>query len=134
MSSLTKRTLPTLDSVLGQAGMLDALLQLSGLQSLQCQDNVMQMLSVPRSWSLLTKLQHDASITDSVMDQHDALFWSLEERQCPQLQALAVHKATSLRLTALTCNYWLPSRHRQLTVLSSGRPPCGVQSQSQPAA
>ena len=48
------------DSVLGGAGMLDALRQLSALQSLHCPGDVMQTLlvnSVPRSWSLLTKLQ-----------------------------------------------------------------------------
>ena len=60
LSSLTKLTLRDQDSVLGHAGMLDALRQLSALQCLHCPGDVMQTLlakSVPCSWSLLTKLQ-----------------------------------------------------------------------------
>ena len=46
LSSLTKLTLRDQSSVLGEASMLDALRQLSGLQSLQCLDNTMQMLLI----------------------------------------------------------------------------------------
>ena len=90
--------------------MLDALRQLPVLQSLVCLDDDMQTLlvnSVPSSWSLLTKLE----LSPSASSVTDAPFWSLVERQCPQLQALVTLKATSLCLTALTsltCSYWEP--------------------------
>ena len=45
------------------------------------------------------------------MDAPAALFWSLVEHQWPQLQALAMHEASPLGLTALTsltCQYWRP--------------------------
>ena len=96
--------------VLRRAGMLDALRQLPVLQSLVCLDDDMQTLlvhSVPGSWSLLTKLE----LSPSASSVTDAPFWSLVERQCPQLQALAMYEATSLCLTALTsltCNHWEP--------------------------
>ena len=105
LSSLTKLTLFNRDSVLGEAGKLDALRQLSALQSLDCQGDVMQTLlakSVPRSWSLLTELQ---------LSTFRAPDWSLVEQQCPQLQALATHEAIPLCLTALTSltsHFWLP--------------------------
>eukprot|EP00891_Asterochloris_glomerata_P003698 jgi/Astpho2/3698/Aster-04887 len=105
LSSLTKLTLFNRDSVLGEAGKLDALRQLSALQSLDCQGDVMQTLlakSVPRSWSLLTELQ---------LCTFRAPDWSLVEQQCPQLQALATHEAIPLCLTALTSltsHFWLP--------------------------
>ena len=111
LSSLTKLTLRDQNLLLVGPSMLDALRQLSGLQSLQCLDNAMQMLlinSVPRSWSRLTELQLTLSASP-VMDAPNATFWSLVEQQCPQLQALAMHQATALSLTALTsltCQYW----------------------------
>ena len=66
LSSLTDLTLPAQDPVLGQAGMMDALRQLSGLQSLSCLGSDLQTLlakSVPHSWSLLTKLKLFPGIT-----------------------------------------------------------------------
>ena len=57
---LTHLTLLIQGSVLGQAGMLDALRQLSELQSLLCMGHIMQALlvtSVPCGWLLLTKLE-----------------------------------------------------------------------------
>ena len=107
LSSLTKLMLHSQDLVLGKAGMLDALRQLSLLQSLHCSANVMQMLlveSVPSTWSLLTNLQ----LRDF---QSVSLNWSLVEQQCPQLQGLAISKAVPLCLTALTSltrHYWEP--------------------------
>ncbi len=118
LSSLTKLTLPTRFPVLREAGMLDSLRQLSALQSLCCCSDDMQTLlvhSVPRSWPLLTQLQITAS---HVMDAPDL---SLVEQQCPQLQALAVHKVTSLCLTALTsltCTYWLSQDSFQCSQLA----------------
>ena len=107
MSSLTQLTLPIQGSVLGQAGMLDALQQLSELQSLICMGHIMQTLlvnSVPCSWSLLTKLElHTYGLEPDLID------WSLLEQQCPQLQALAISRAIPLCLTALTsvtCAVW----------------------------
>ena len=109
LSSLTKLMMPAPCSVLDPAGMLDALRQLSGLQSLQCQDNVMQGLlvnSVPRSWSLLTELRLFHG-----QDAPDPLDWSLVKQQCPQLQALSIDTAVPLclmALTSLTCLFWSP--------------------------
>ena len=106
-SSLTKLVLPIKHSVLEQAGMLDALRQLSGLQSLACLGDDLQTLlvnSVSRSWSLLTKLK----LRNSYFTL-DPLDWSLQ--QCPQLQALAMNNAVPLCLTALTsltCQVWCP--------------------------
>ena len=106
LSSLTKLTLTHEDSVQGKAGLLEALRQLSALQSLHCWGTVMQTLlvnSVPRSWSLLKALQISLLI--------HALDVSLVEQQCPQLQALAMNMAIPLCLTALTsltCQFWLP--------------------------
>ena len=118
LSGLTKLTLPNLVSMQGagmlaEAGMLDALQQLSMLRSLCCLGDDMQTLlahSVPLSWPLLTKLQLGLSARNLV-DGRSAPDLSLVEQQCPQLQALAVHKATWLCLTALTsltCPYWEP--------------------------
>ena len=109
LSGLTKLELGNRDSPLGAAGMLDALRQLSALQSLHCLASAMRMLlvnAVPSSWSLLTILQ----LTDYV-DQPESLNWYLVEQRCPQLQALAMHETIPLCLTALTsltCNYWEP--------------------------
>ena len=109
LSNLTKLTLRNQESVLGEAGMLDALRQLSGLQSLYCLPIVMRRLlvrSVPSSWPLLTELQLDC-FSDGSNDPD----WALVEQQCPQLQALSMHKATPLCLTALTsltCDFWRP--------------------------
>ena len=109
LSRLTKLTLGNKDSVLGEAGMLDALRQLSGLQSLHCPGDVMQTLlvnSVPCSWSLLTELQLQTSTS-----RGDVPDMSLVEQQCPQLQALSMEKASLLCLTALTsltCQLWRP--------------------------
>ena len=110
LSSLTQLTLPVQGSVLGQAGMLDALRQLSVLQSLFCLGDDMQTLlvnAVPRSWSLLTQLKLIGNFTS----EPDPLEWSLLEQQCPRLQALAVHSAVPLcltTLTSLTCLDWRP--------------------------
>ena len=99
--------------VLGQAGRLGALRQLSALQTLHCPDDVMQTLlvnAVPRSWSLLTKLQLSKGTFGPLTDGRDARVWSLVEQQCPQLQALAMNHAFPLCLTALTsltCSDWL---------------------------
>ena len=107
LSSLTRLMLPGL--VLREAGMLDALRQLSALQSLFCLAGVMQTLldnSVPSSWSLLTKLE-----VGHVVCQPRSLDWSLVEQQCPQLQALAMRNPVPLCLTALTsltCQNWQP--------------------------
>ena len=63
--------------------MLEALRQLSALQSLHCRGTAMQMLlvnSVP-SWPLLTEL-----LLSTFAGAPDL---SLVEQQCPQLQALA---------------------------------------------
>ena len=109
LSSLTELVLPIKNSVLGQAGMLDALRQLSGLQSLSCLGDDMQTLlvsSVPLSWSLLTKLQ-----LGNYCPKPDPLDWSRVVQQCPQLQALAMNNAVPLCLTALTsltCQVWCP--------------------------
>ena len=112
LSSLTQLILPTHDSLLGKAGMLDALRQLSALQSLFCMGHDMQTLlvnSVPRSWSLLTQLE-----LGNLTNEPDPLDWSLVEQQCPQLQALAMHSAVPLTyqgltaLTSLTCQVWYP--------------------------
>ena len=115
MSSLTRLLLSHNSGLYGarvlkRAGMLDALRQLPVLLSLICLDDDMQTLlvnSVPGSWSLLTELE----LSPSASSVTDAPFWSLVERQCPQLQALAMYEATSLCLTALTsltCNHWEP--------------------------
>ena len=118
LSGVTKLTLPNRGfwqdaGLLGQAGMLDALRQLSMLQSLCCLGDDMQTLlvhSVPLSWPLLTKLQLGVSVRNS-MDGRDTPNLSLAAQQCPQLRALAVKKATLLCLTALTsltCPFWEP--------------------------
>ena len=118
LSGITKLTLPRRYSVqdaglLAEAGLLDALRQLSMLQSLCCLGDGMQTLlvhSVPLSWPLLTQLQLCLPAHHSV-DWRSAPDLSLLEQQCPQLQALAVHRATSLclaALTSLTCPYWEP--------------------------
>ena len=84
--------------------MLGGLRQLSALQSLVCMGSDLQTLlvnSVPRSWSLLIRLDV----------RGDAPDWSLVEQQCPQLQALNISRAPTLCLTALTsltCNSWEP--------------------------
>ena len=109
VSSLSNLTKLTLRSVLRDARMLDALRQLSGLQSLHCSAGVLQRLlinSVPSSWPLLTEL-----LLSTYIDVLKAQDWSLVEQQCPKLQALAMHKATPLCLTALTtltCRSWHP--------------------------
>ena len=111
LSRLTELTLPIQGSVLGRAGTLDALRQLSMLQSLSCRGDDLQTLlvnSVSCSLSLLTRLQ---VIRPDSGSGYESLDWSLVEQQCPQLQALATIKAMPLCLTALTsltCNYWLP--------------------------
>ena len=108
LSSLTMLALNKRRSALGDAGMLDALRQLSALQSLHCPGDVMQTLlvkAVPRSWSLLTELQ--------LTPFSGAPDLSLVEQQCPQLQALATQEAVPLSLaalTSLTCQYWLPQQ------------------------
>ena len=118
MNGVTKLTLPNRGfcqdvGLLGQAGMLDALQQLSMLQSLCCLEDDMQTLlvhSVPLSWPLLTKLQLGLSAGNSA-GERSAPDWSLVVQQSPQLQALDTLKAVPLCLTALTsltCNYWLP--------------------------
>ena len=113
LSSLTKLTLGNRDSPLGAAGMLDALRQLSALQSLHCLADVMQTLlvsSVPSSWPLLARLQIIRPERESGYDENNVI-WSLVEQQCPQLQALAMNKAVPLCLTALTsltCTRWEP--------------------------
>ena len=110
LSSLTRLILPYRYSVLGQAGMLDALRQLSGLQSLFCMGPDMQTLLVnlvPCSWSRLTKLQ----LFSTLRGGEDEPNWSLVEQQCLQLQALNVCDAIPLCLTALTsltCAFWHP--------------------------
>ena len=109
LSSLTKLTLRNRDSPLGAAGMLDALRQLSALQSLHCLASAMRMLlvnSVPSSWPLLTTLQ----LRDFICEPQP-LNWSLVEQQCPQLQELTMYEAVPLCLTALTsltCHHWEP--------------------------
>ena len=108
LSSLTKLTLYNQDSELKEAGVLDALRQLSGLQSLRCLDSVVQMLlvdSVPGSWSLLTRLEVDNSYLEPV-----SVDGSLVGQQCPQLQALAMNnfRLCLTALTSLTCKYWKP--------------------------
>ena len=116
LSGITKLTLPSRLSVqdaglLAEAGMLDALQQLSTLQSLCCLGDDMQTLlvhSVPLSWPLLTQLQ---LCTCNLADGHSAPDMSLVAQQCPQLQALDVQRATSLCLAALTsliCPDWEP--------------------------
>ena len=119
LSSLTKLTLHHAAIFpipgLGEAGMLDALRQLSALQALRCPNDVMQTLlvnSVPRSWSLLTELQFETRVPLSTFrSMRVAPDFSLVEQQCPQLQALATFEADPLCLTALTsltCHFWLP--------------------------
>ena len=107
LSSLTKLVLHSQDSVLREAGMLDALRQLSLLQSLHCSASVMQLLlvnSVPSSWSLLTKLAVSSYFEPVPLDK------SLVGQQCPQLQALDMNNypLCLTALTSLTCNYWQP--------------------------
>ena len=113
LSSLTKLALRNQDSALGESGMLDALRQLSVLQSLCCPGGVMQRLlvnSVPSSWPLLTNLQ----VIMPAWGLDNNLKWSLVEQQCPQLQALALtnigivdDQLCLTALTSLTCHYWL---------------------------
>ena len=95
-SGLTKLMLYN-RSVLREAGTLDALRQLSVLQSLHCNGGILQMMlinSILSSWSLLTRLW--------TLSQDLGQDWSLVEQQCPQLQALYVGTAIPLSLTALT--------------------------------
>ena len=105
LSSLTKLVLHY-RPVLGEAGTLDALRQLSALQSLRCVGDILQTLlvsSVPSSWSLLTRLE--------TTRQDLGPNWSRVEQQCAQLDALSLDKSLPLclmALTSLTCHDWLP--------------------------
>ena len=106
MSSVTRLNLPVLASVRGKPGMLDALRQLSALQSLLCVGTDMQTVlvnSVPRSWSLLTRLQ---VIRPEWGPGNKSVDWPLVEQQIPQLQALDTLRGVPLCLTALTCRNW----------------------------